>query len=286
MESLQQTLQTNLLIPLQSYLKPVTLILPEHFSDIFVSLLGEHCYTTLIGSLDVTSDPACVRLAISKFLGIAIVSLSSIVKVPQILKILSSRSSAGISFTSYALETTSLLIILSYNTRQKFPFSTYGESALVAVQDVVIGVLVLLFSGHPAGAAAFVVAVAGVVYALLLSGETIVDQTTMGYLQAGTGLLGMSSKVPQIVTVWKQGGTGQLSAVAVFGYLLGSISRIFTTLQEVNDKLILYNFMAGFSLNLTLALQMIYYWKSPVNAPAKKSKTKKLEDEGSSDTWC
>lgn len=52
----------------------------------------------------------------------------------------------------------------------------------------------------------------------------------------------------------------------VFNYLFGSASRIFTTLQEVNDPVILYGFIAGFALNLVLALQMIYYW----NAPAKK----------------
>lgn len=43
----------------------------------------------------------------------------------------------------------------------------------------------------------------------------------------------------------------------VFNYLLGSISRIFTTIQEVDDKLILYGFVAGFVLNLIMAGQMV-----------------------------
>jgi mannose-P-dolichol utilization defect protein 1 len=37
----------------------------------------------------------------------------------------------------------------------------------------------------------------------------------MGLLQAGAGALGVASKLPQIITVWQQGGTGQLSAFAV-----------------------------------------------------------------------
>jgi mannose-P-dolichol utilization defect protein 1 len=53
----------------------------------------------------------------------------------------------------------------------------------------------------------------------------------------------------------------------VFNYLAGSLSRIFTTIQEVDDKLILYGFIAGFILNAILAAQMVYYW----NAPAKKA---------------
>lgn len=59
----------------------------------------------------------------------------------------------------------------------------------------------------------------------------------------------------------------------VFNYLAGSLSRIFTTLQEVDDKLILYGYVAGFSLNLVLALQMLYYW----NAPSAKAKGKQRE---------
>ena len=45
--------------------------------------------------------------------------------------------------------------------------------------------------------------------------------------------------------------------------MLGSLSRIFTTLQEVPDNLILYGFVAGFLLNAVLAGQMVYYWNSP-----------------------
>jgi mannose-P-dolichol utilization defect 1 len=52
---------------------------------------------------------------------------------------------------------------------------------------------------------------------------------------------------------------------------MGSLSRIFTTLQEVDDKLILYGFVAGFALNAVLAAQMVYYW----NAPSNKSMEKK-----------
>jgi mannose-P-dolichol utilization defect protein 1 len=41
----------------------------------------------------------------------------------------------------------------------------------------------------------------------------------------------------------------------------------------VDDKLILYSFMAGFALNAIIATQMIYYW----NAPSPKAKGKRRE---------
>lgn len=68
-----------------------------------------------------------------------------------------------------------------------------------------------------------------------------------------------------------------LSVVQVFNYLVGSLSRIFTTLQEVDDRLILYGFVAGFTLNVILASQMVYYWNSPAPKKTKKSSGKTAE---------
>ena len=63
----------------------------------------------------------------------------------------------------------------------------------------------------------------------------------------------------------------------MFNYLAGSLSRIFTTLQEFDDKLILYGFIAGFALNVILATQMVYYWKSP--AKPKKAARPQVADK-------
>ncbi|KAL4743964.1 hypothetical protein BDV11DRAFT_776 [Aspergillus similis] len=277
-------IQKTLVDPLQPYLRPVVASVPQPVHDAIVSLIGSSCHNTLVVNLDLAQNPECTSLAISKALGIGIVGASGIVKVPQILKLIRSGSSAGVSFVSYALETASLLITLSYGVRNQFPFSTYGESAFIAAQDVLVGVLVLTYAGRSAAAAAFVAVVAASIYFLLVD-TSIVDAQTMAYLQAGAGALGVASKVPQILTIWQEGGTGQLSAFAVFNYLAGSLSRIFTTLQEVDDKLILYGFLAGFSLNLILAAQMLYYWNSPTKTEkeeARRSRKPAIKAEVSS----
>ncbi|KAI1198412.1 hypothetical protein F5X97DRAFT_299677 [Nemania serpens] len=251
MEALRSALQ-----PLQ----PLTHSLPAPIRDLGVSIIGETCYKTLILDLDPT-DSECLKLAISKGLGIGIIGVSSIVKVPQIIKLVQSKSASGISFLSYLLETTSYLITLAYNIRNGFPFSTFGETALILGQNVIITVLVLNYSGR-AGIAALFVAALAAGFATLFS-QNVLDMQTLGYLQAGAGVLGVASKIPQIAAIFQAGGTGQLSAFTVFNYLAGSLSRIFTTLQEVDDKLILYGFIAGFTLNFVLAAQMVYYWNAP-----------------------
>ncbi|KGQ06147.1 Mannose-P-dolichol utilization defect 1 protein [Beauveria bassiana D1-5] len=253
---------------LRSALQPITHNLPGPIRDLGVSIVGEECYKAILLDIDL-ENTACLKLGVSKGLGIGIIGASSIVKVPQILKLVSAHSADGVSFLSYVLETSAYLITLAYNYRNGFPFSTYGETALILAQNVVISVLLLNYSNRAALAAVFVAVLAGAAGALFTDG--VLDLKLLSYLQAGAGVLGVASKLPQILAIAQQGGTGQLSAFTVFNYLAGSLSRIFTTLQEVDDKLILYGFISGFVLNAILAAQMIYYW----NAPSEKARGKR-----------
>jgi len=252
---------------LRSAIQPLTHNLPEPIRELGLSLIGDKCYKALVLDVDV-ENTECLKLAVSKAIGIGIVGASSVVKVPQIAKLIHSKSASGVSFLSYLLETSSLLITLAYNVRNGFPFSTFGETALILGQNVIITVLVLNYSGRATMAALLVAALAASVVTLF--SDNLLDMSQLGYLQAGAGVLGVASKIPQITAIFQEGSTGQLSAAAVFSYLFGSLSRIFTTLQEVDDKKILYGFIAGFALNVVLALQMIYYW----NAPSAKAKGK------------
>ncbi|KAK5172099.1 uncharacterized protein LTR77_003737 [Saxophila tyrrhenica] len=266
MESLEKTLR--------SVLQPLTHNLPPPVRNTATQLLGESCYRSLVHTVNLT-DTVCLKLAVSKGLGIGIIGASSIVKIPQLLKLLNSQSAEGISFLSYLLETASYLITLMYNIRNGFPFSTYGEVALIAVQNIAISVLILQYSGKTPAAAAFVAGLAAAGY--VMYDQSIVSASTLQYLQGGAGLLGVASKLPQIITIFAEGGTGQLSAFAVFNYLAGSLARVFTTLQEVDDNLILYGFMAAFVLNAILAAQMVYYWNSP---KSKDTAQAKLQPKG------
>lgn len=197
---------------LQSTLQPLTRALPQPIADIGVSLLGPTCYQTLIYNVDLTATE-CVKLAISKGLGIGIIGASSIVKIPQLLKLLNSQSAEGLSFLSYLLESSSYLISLAYNVRHGFPFSTFGETALILVQNIAIASLVLKYSGKGLGIAAWVGGLMAAGAALF--NEDLVGEERLAILQASAGVLGVASKVPQILTVWSEGGTGQLSAFAV-----------------------------------------------------------------------
>jgi mannose-P-dolichol utilization defect protein 1 len=197
---------------IRSAVTPITHNLPPQIRDIGLALLGPECYKQIVLDIDL-SQPECVKLAISKALGTAIVGVSAIVKLPQLYNLVKSQSAAGISFLSYLLETAGYLITLAYNARMENPFSTYGETALIASQNVAIASLVLHYGGKSAGAAAFVAILAAGIYAMF--NPELVDMKAMAMLQAAAGVLGVASKLPQIYTIWQQGSTGQLSSFAV-----------------------------------------------------------------------
>ncbi|KAL5115937.1 hypothetical protein ACEQ8H_006159 [Pleosporales sp. CAS-2024a] len=262
---------------LRSVLQPVTHNLPKPIEELGKSLITPACYKTLLLDMDL-SHTECLKLAVSKGLGIGIIGASSVVKVPQLLKLINSQSAEGLSFLSYLLESGAYLISLSYNVRHGFPFSTYGETALILIQNIAIASLVLKYGGNSVGIAGWI---GGLIAAgTALFNEQWVGEERLSLLQAAAGVLGVASKVPQILTIWQEGGTGQLSAFAVVNYLLGSLTRIFTTLQEVDDPLILYGFVAGFALNLILFFQVVYYWNAPAskNTESKKREKPLAED--------
>jgi mannose-P-dolichol utilization defect protein 1 len=210
------------------------------------------------------------------------------------------------------LETTSYAISLAYASRNHFPFSTYGENFFLTIQNVVITLLILFFSGQGVGAdikkplsttrgnSGKVVAGAAVaaVTGFVLWSETLCPLGTrqwlalipprrnfshwriaVALLQAATLPLSLISKAPQIISNLRNQSTGNLSAFAVFNALLGCLARLFTTKQEVNDQLIFWGFFGAAVLNAVLAVQMLMYWNnSDVGAKTTRQRRRATEE--------
>ncbi|KAK5814630.1 hypothetical protein F5H01DRAFT_309942 [Linnemannia elongata] len=236
-----------------------------------VAIIGDTCYTTLIEDFNYTHVP-CIKYAISKGLGFGIVAGGAIVKVPQIIKIVQARSAKGISFYAYMLETLACVISLAYNIRRNNPVSTYGETFFVTLQNLAILGLMLHYSGK--NTTAFMVLSSF----LFFGNSALVSMDLLVLLQTATIPINLFSKVPQIVENYKNGSTGQLSAFTIFNYFAGSLARVYTTLTEVDDVVILAGFLLSTLFNCILALQMALYWNS---TPA-PSKVKSEKSDGSS----
>lgn len=217
-------------------------------------LVGPTC-SKLISQFNF-SNQGCYTLLLSKIVGFIIIAGGSIVKIPQIVKIIRSRSAEGINFTGYFLELLSYVFVLAYNYRLNTPYSTYGEIFFLTVQDVFILALINKLNNRKVRQA--------ILFILFFAGCSLffpeyVSFDIVSSLNLSAIVIGTISKIPQIGTNFVSKSTGQLSSFTVFLQTFGSLARVFTTLREVNDPSLIYNAYIAASLHLILSIQMIIY---------------------------
>ncbi|KAI8391499.1 uncharacterized protein BYT42DRAFT_509539 [Radiomyces spectabilis] len=242
------------------------LVLPSLLRDPLESLIGEKCYVSLVENLTFT-DLACLKYALSKGLGLGIVIGGSIVKIPQIITIVSKRSVQGLSLASNQLESTAYLIILAYNLRHQNPFSTYGEVVFMSVQNVLVTLLILYYHQQLVTMVLTFIGAVGVLYGC----QYLITPWMMAGLYVSTIPLLLASKIPQIHANYVNQSTGQLSVFAVLTYFLGTTARVFTTMTELDDPLMLGSNVLASLLNGILVVQVYLYWgnSSDHERPAK-----------------
>lgn len=216
----------------------------------------------------------CGKAIISKGLGIGIILGSVLVKVPQIIKILNAKSAEGISVISVLLDLTAITFHISYSFIKGFPFSAWGDGTFLGVQTAIIAALVYLH-GHKSviKAISFLLSYSAITY-VLMSGLTPIE-----YLWTAQGFnipILLMGKLSQAVTNYKNGSTGQLSAATCFMLLAGSAARIFTSIQETGDTIMVVIYLVSTFANAVIVAQLLYYWNKPLR-PKIVAKDKETE---------
>ncbi|GBP88449.1 UPF0430 protein CG31712 [Eumeta japonica] len=107
-------------------------------------------------------------------LGIGIIAGSVLVKVPQILKLLASKSAEGLNLYGVLLELFAITANFAYSYVMKFPFSAWGDATFLGIQTAIIGALILHYGGA-AGRAVIFLAIYFAMVAVLVSDYTPLD---------------------------------------------------------------------------------------------------------------
>ncbi|XP_037007058.1 mannose-P-dolichol utilization defect 1 protein isoform X2 [Artibeus jamaicensis] len=222
-------------------------------------LLSEKCYDQLFVQWDLLHVP-CLKILLSKGLGLGIVAGSLLVKLPQVLKILGAKSAEGLSLQSVMLELVALTGTMVYSIINKFPFSSWGEALFLMLQTVTICFLVLHYRGQTVKA--------GYALVLLVLLSPLTPMAVITLLQASNVPSVVAGKLLQAATNYHNGHTGQLSAITVFLLFGGSLARIFTSIQETGDPLMAGTFVVSSLCNGLIAAQLLLYWNA--KAPHKK----------------
>ena len=242
-------------------------------------IFREDCYKLFFEKHDFTNT-ACIKLTLSKFVGFGIIAGSSILKVPQIIKIVNAKSVEGISKSLFYLEIITLLHSSTYSIRQQIPFSIYGESLIILAQNVLIVLLFWVYSKsiptyEKLGLFVFFT---GYSFVLFSGDRLFMNDALWGITQSSNMFIMILSKIPQIITNYQAQSTGQLSFFTFLLNFLGGLARLGTVILETDDKMYLLGFVLSVLLNAIIVAQFLIYWnsaKTAVGEAPSPSKTKK-----------
>lgn len=223
------------------------------------------CYETVIENRDF-GDGQCTKLLYSRFLSLTVLVGAIIVKVPQIMKVVRSGSAAGLSYVAIILELLGLTFTCTYNLAKGFTFSAWGESLFIAVQVLILMSLMFHLNGDYPHFLVFPL-YGGVVWYLT---SPYISMDMLGILQASVIPLILSSRLTQIYTIYSNQSTGQISFITSFLNWAGTASRIFTTLQETQDNIILFMYISNFIVNGIIVLQFLIYPSGTAKPPPSK----------------
>eukprot|EP01083_Nonionella_stella_P071234 191218_1 len=208
-----------------------------------------------------TGPGDCFKYTVSKCLGYGIIAGSFLLKVPQLINIYRSRSAKGVSSLTYAGETLCYLIGLFYNMRMAFPFSTYGENVALSIQNILVLVMMFVYAEKQVLKCFTMLAFfSSISYAML----NVLTIESLSYLVGCNIAFAALAKLPQIYVNFASKSTGQLSLPTTALQFGGCVARVFTTIQEVSDPLILCGFIVGAALNSIIVGQIVFYKRAPV----------------------
>ncbi len=140
----------------------------------------------------------------------------------------------------------------------------------LTLQNVLLLLVIFKYGGRSGGfILSFTVGVVGLGY-ILISG--LAGLPLLAFLQSLSLPLFCVSRIPQIVQNYSAGTTGQQSVITAAMNLAGSSARVFTTLQEVDDIIILAGNLLGVLLNGIILGQIFFYWAATNRALKKKNR--------------
>jgi len=219
-------------------------------------------------------EPNCLKFVISKTLGYGIVAGSAGVKVPQLLAIHRARSVGGLAGSSILIELAACASSFAYFMALDYPFSVWGENFFLFFGQVVMAAMYFHYSSGvmslssiatfvpiaALGLSLYRRAVPDIVLPvalcelLRLPSCTITCEQLAGSLPMALMLVG---RLPQILQNLRQRHTGQLSLITYLLNCAGSGARVFTIIQEIDDKMVLASAISGFVQNVVLVAQIL-----------------------------
>lgn len=227
-------------------------------------IIGDKCASEILNFTYV--DYECHKKFLSRCIGIVILVGSAFIKLPQIIKIMAAGSAKGLCPQTYLLELVFLSLYASFNYRNGSHPILYGETVFVMIQNIII--LLYIMKTHKRSRYLKLCLILNPLLFLALCSPKFTSLSTISMLQPVSVASAVSSKLPQILTNYKQKSTGQLSALTVIAQTGGAVARTITTYIETASIMLVICNISNFILSTIILLQIVLYYDGQQNEPS------------------
>ncbi|XP_070556900.1 solute carrier family 66 member 3-like [Ptychodera flava] len=183
-------------------------------------------------------------------------------KVPQIWRILQTKSTKGVSITSVLLEWACFAVILVYQFANGYPIESYAEWILLNIQELILVMLVMFYQNF----SIFKIFILGMIY-MAYSISSALDVIPMWILAGMMSFItpcSASSKVLQIQKIISSQDSGSVSLMTWLASTYVAAGRVITTYIQTGDIPLIINYTVAALLNAGLVVCIIVY------SPSKK----------------
>src|SRR5699024_7589998 len=135
------------------------------------------------------------------------------------------------------------------------------DAASLAFQTLIITVLVLHYGGSTLKTLLYIIGYSSILF-VLTSGLTSVN--ILWSLQGCNIFIIVGGKMIQAHANFKNGNTGQLSAATFIMLFVKALVRVFTSIQETGDMIVIIIYSSSALANGVLVAQFAYYRKAGV----------------------
>ncbi|KAL0214527.1 hypothetical protein P9112_006711 [Eukaryota sp. TZLM1-RC] len=195
-------------------------------------------------------DKHCFKESFVLAVSVAILLFSSIVKLPQVIKLLSTRSSKEISLPSVIVDLLCYAIGISFSLRSNLPIKSFAEAFPLYGQTLVILCLCVIFSFNIGSTLLLFLAM--LLNFVIFS--NLVNISLLSYLHKLVITLGIVSKVLQISKIIKSKSSNSVSLLSLSLMTFGNYVRLYTLLSTGNRDVVLASFVGCLMNTLLLSV--------------------------------
>lgn len=194
---------------------------------------------------------------LADFLSLITIGMCFVLKIPQILNLLTAKSADQISVVGLLLELTSYTVMASYNFTNGYSILSYLEYPVILLQEYILIFLVLKYLNK---INTFSILVSILYIAISISfAMQLIPKVVLTILVPLCTPISVSSKVVQLVAIFRAKNADTVSPITWFISAFTNLTRVFTIWMDSADILLLGNFIISVILSSSIMFSAIYY---------------------------